>query len=57
MAEFCLDCYNKLHHTNYTKWQVIQMYDFCDGCGKRKKTVLFFWKDLLRRPFRYYPFP
>ena len=23
MAEFCLDCFNKLHGTNYTKWDVV----------------------------------
>ena len=51
MAEFCLDCYNKLHNTKYKKWQVIQMYDLCEGCGEYKKTIVFFWTDMLLWPF------
>jgi len=34
MAEFCLDCLNKLDGTELTEWDVILMDDLCEGCGK-----------------------
>ena len=54
MAEFCLDCYNKLNHTNYKRWQVILADDLCEGCGQYTKTIVVFWADLLPWPFRRY---
>ena len=42
MAEFCLDCFNKLHGTNYTKWDVVLSWgnDFCEECCEFKRTVV-----------------
>lgn len=42
MAEFCLDCFNKLHGTNYTKWDVVLSWgnDFCEECCQFKRTVV-----------------
>jgi hypothetical protein len=39
MAEFCLDCYNKLHKTNLKKKDVALSKDLCEGCGKVTKTI------------------
>ena len=40
MAEYCLDCLNKISKTNYKKSHfVISDYlDYCDCCGKRMNT-------------------
>jgi len=34
MAEFCLDCLNKLEGTDFTEDEVVLMDDLCEGCGK-----------------------
>lgn len=43
MAEFCLDCYNKLHGTHYGEGAVELDYDLCEGCGKWKLTIVDFY--------------
>lgn len=43
MAEFCLDCLNKLDGTNYTEnevWVDYEEWDLCEGCGKIKPCVI-----------------
>lgn len=42
MAEFCLDCFNKLNGTNYTKWDVELSWgkDFCEECYEFKRVVI-----------------
>jgi Pyruvate/2-oxoacid:ferredoxin oxidoreductase delta subunit len=40
MAEFCLDCYNKINKTNYTDKDAELEYEFCEGCGKEKLCVI-----------------
>ena len=45
MAEFCLDCFNKLHGTEYQAKNVTLEDDFCEGCGVMKPCVV-----LLRPP-------
>lgn len=42
MAEFCLDCWNKMNRKNYSKWDVKLSWglDFCEGCGDWKRVVL-----------------
>ncbi len=42
MAEFCLDCFNKLNGTNYTKWDVELSWgkDFCEECCEFKRVVI-----------------
>ena len=39
MAEFCLDCWNKLNGTHYTPDQVWLEEDLCEGCGQWKPVV------------------
>lgn len=40
MAEFCLECFNKIHHRNYTKSEVWLEYDLCEECGEIKPCVM-----------------
>ena len=43
MAEFCLDCLNRLEGTCYTKWDVSLSWskDICEGCSQlRLKTAI-----------------
>jgi len=57
MAEFCLDCLNKLDGTHLTEADVILMDDLCEGCGKVVPCVVryrlpwekVFWKLRHRR--------
>ena len=41
MAEFCLDCWNKLNDTNYPKSAVVLSpeLELCEGCGEMKHTI------------------
>lgn len=44
MAEFCLDCWNRLNETNLTEKDVVLSgkddMDLCEGCGQWKQTVV-----------------
>ena len=42
MAEFCLDCYNKLNGTNHRKSDVTldDELDLCERCGEWKHCIL-----------------
>lgn len=42
MAEFCLDCWNKLNNTKHTADMYIidKTPDLCEGCGEYKPTVI-----------------
>lgn len=40
MAEFCLKCFNECNGTHYTKGDVVEEYDLCEGCGEYKKCVV-----------------
>lgn len=41
MAEFCLECWNRLHHTQETSQEVTltNYLDLCEGCGEMKQVV------------------
>lgn len=41
MAEFCLDCWNKLNGEKMTERDVIlsKEYDLCEGCGEFCRVV------------------
>ena len=43
MAEFCLDCWNKLNHIRLTEEDVTlsEELDFCEGCAEWKQTIVF----------------
>ncbi len=44
MAEFCLDCWNKLNGTKLTEYDVVLSgeddKDLCEGCGQWKQVVI-----------------
>ena len=42
MAEFCLECLNKLNKTNHSKWRYVLSWekDLCEECGEYKRVVI-----------------
>lgn len=40
MAEFCLECFNKIHGKNYTKHDVWLETDLCEECGEIKPCIV-----------------
>ena len=42
MAEFCLDCWNKLNETNDSKYMYFFSWgkELCEGCGEYKRVVI-----------------
>jgi hypothetical protein len=40
MAEFCLECLNRMNGTHYTKEQVELEEGLCEGCGEVKPCVI-----------------
>lgn len=44
MAEFCLDCLNRLEKKQYTEKDIVlsEELDLCEGCGKWKRVVIRF---------------
>ncbi|MGN0803464.1 MAG: hypothetical protein ACI4MF_12795 [Candidatus Faecivicinus sp.] len=61
MAEFCLECLNRMEHTNATERDYILTdeddLEFCEGCGEWKRVVICQrdakWLYDLSTPFRY----
>lgn len=53
MAEFCLECFNKINKTNYSKYDCVLSKDlcFCEECNELKKAVISirksFWDELM----------
>jgi len=41
MAEFCLDCWNKMNHTRLAEEDVILSEpDLCEGCAEIRPTIV-----------------
>lgn len=42
MAEFCLECWNKINETNDSKWRYILSWDLelCEECGEYKHVIV-----------------
>ena len=40
MAEYCIDCWNRLNGTHYTEKDVKTDMDLCEGCGKWQPVVV-----------------
>ncbi len=42
MAEFCLDCWNKLNgtHDSKRKYVISKDLDLCEGCGEYKHVIV-----------------
>lgn len=45
MAEFCLDCWNRLNGTHFTEKDVKTDMDLCEGCGGWKPVVVVFCRQ------------
>jgi len=42
MAEYCLDCWNKMNHAHDTErdWILSDELDLCEGCGQWKPVIV-----------------
>ena len=42
MAEFCLECWNKINGTNDKKWRYSLSWelDLCEKCGEYKQVIV-----------------
>ena len=42
VAEFCLDCWNKLNETNDSKWRYVLSWEKepCEECGQYKRVII-----------------
>ena len=42
MAEFCLDCWNKINETKDSKYRYVLSWekDFCEECGQYKRVIV-----------------
>lgn len=42
MAEFCLDCWNKINETKDAKWRYVISWnkDLCEECGQLKRVIV-----------------
>ena len=58
MAEFCLDCWNRLNESNDSEKKFILSKDleFCEGCGEWKPIIIMMRKGYYMRKFRYFFF-
>ena len=50
MAEFCLECWNKMNGTDDSKWKYTLSWEreLCEGCGQWKRVVVCEREWLLR---------
>ena len=59
MAEFCLECKNKLDGTNYSekKYILSDYLDLCEGCGCYKRVIIMETKYYYLHKLRFVLFP
>lgn len=59
MAEFCLDCWNKLNETNDppSKYIISDYLDLCEGCGRVTNVIIIERKYYYLRRLRFVIFP
>ncbi len=52
MAEFCLECWNKINNTHDSKRRYILSWDreLCEECGQHKRVIVVerFWSRMQR---------
>lgn len=46
MADFCLECFNKIHGTYYTRDEVIEEWGICEECREYKDCVVDFCHNI-----------
>ncbi len=59
MAEFCLDCWNKLNKTedSQRKYILSKNLDLCEGCGEWKQVIIMERKAYYIRIFKLFLSP
>lgn len=59
MAEFCVDCWNKINGTNYPQSRYIlsEEPDLCEECGEVKKVIIAEKKTGIYKRLRYITLP
>lgn len=59
MAEICLDCWNKINKTNYSKRKYILSDDleFCENCKELKPVLIIERKAYYMYKYRYFILP
>ena len=59
MAEFCLECWNKINETkdNERKYIISKDLDLCEGCGELKPVIIMERKAYYVHKFRYFILP
>ena len=59
MAEFCLECWNRLNETNdpSNKYIVSKDLDLCEGCREWKNVIIMERKHFYLHKFRFILFP
>ena len=59
MAEFCIDCWNKLNEREESeeKYILSKDLDFCEGCGEWKHVIIMERREYYMYKFRYFIFP
>lgn len=59
MAEFCLDCWNKMNEREDSekKYILSKDFDLCEGCGEWKPVIIMERKAYYIHKFRYFILP
>ena len=59
MAEFCLECFNKINETNddETKYIMSDYLDLCEECGEWKSVIVCPRRTYYLHKFRFILFP
>ncbi|MBR5155412.1 MAG: hypothetical protein IKW62_02880 [Clostridia bacterium] len=59
MAEFCLNCWNKINKTNDNerKYIISKDLDLCEGCGEWKPVIIMERKAYYIHKFKYFILP
>ena len=59
MAEFCLECWNKMNETdeNEKKYITSKELDLCEGCGEWKHVIIMERKAYYMRKFKLFFWP
>lgn len=59
MAEFCLECWNRLNDTEYSKKKYIisEELELCEGCGEYKPIIIMERRAYYMHKLRYFLLP
>ena len=59
MAEFCLECWNRINEANdpASKYIISKDLDLCEGCAQLKNVIIMERKYYYLRKFRFIIFP